>query len=174
MKGQIVEIPDFSPIYKEVAPDFTSKKELFRWKEAQRRYSLFDGFLVGDHSGTAHFKIGQRRGISVGGKKAPLYVIGIDERENRLFVGAGEHHPGLWTDLLTFPLEQVRMEAACSTSEMEQGIPLNLHYETNDVKTVLYVFDTTVYLEMEQPLPQNLIYQPMELYRGKNLFAKIN
>jgi len=99
-KGQIVEIPVESEIYRKETPAFHSKRDELVWKSGRRQYSLFDGFLVGEHDGAENFRLGQRKGINVGGKKEPLYVIGIDEKDNRIFVGAGSQHPGLLTQVI--------------------------------------------------------------------------
>ncbi|HET9812390.1 MAG TPA: tRNA 2-thiouridine(34) synthase MnmA [Sphingomicrobium sp.] len=46
-----------------------------------------DGRVLGQHRGVVHFTIGQRRGIEIGGQKAPLYVVGIDPDRRRVVVG---------------------------------------------------------------------------------------
>jgi tRNA-uridine 2-sulfurtransferase len=45
-----------------------------------------DGRRLGPHSGVHRFTIGQRRGLAVSGR-APLYVVAIDARDNRVVVG---------------------------------------------------------------------------------------
>ena len=45
------------------------------------------GNVLGRHSGVVHFTVGQRRGIEVGGQKAPLYVIRIEPEQARIVVG---------------------------------------------------------------------------------------
>lgn len=57
-----------------------------------------DGNVVGQHSGAHYFTIGQRKGLLVGGKAEPLFVIGTDVTRNVIYVGQGEQHPGLWRD----------------------------------------------------------------------------
>lgn len=46
-----------------------------------------DGRVVGRHPGYTHFTIGQRRGLGLS-SPAPLYVLSIDARANRVVVGA--------------------------------------------------------------------------------------
>jgi len=46
-----------------------------------------DGHVLGRHPGVIHFTVGQRRGIELGGRKEPLYVVRIDPEERRLVVG---------------------------------------------------------------------------------------
>lgn len=52
-----------------------------------------DGRVLGTHGGIAHFTIGQRRGIGVGGDAAggdPLYVVRLDAERARVLVGPRE------------------------------------------------------------------------------------
>jgi tRNA-specific 2-thiouridylase len=65
----------------------------------------FDGFnhkgiKVGEHDGAHFYTIGQRKGLGVGGKAEPLFVIGTDVERNIVYVGQGDSHPGLWRDEL--------------------------------------------------------------------------
>jgi tRNA-specific 2-thiouridylase len=48
------------------------------------------GEVVGTHLGHQHFTVGQRKGIGVGGRAVPLYVLGIDPAANRVTVGEKE------------------------------------------------------------------------------------
>jgi len=45
------------------------------------------GQVIGRHRGVVHFTVGQRRGIEVGGHKAPLYVVRIEPESARIVVG---------------------------------------------------------------------------------------
>ncbi|HEX2104077.1 MAG TPA: tRNA methyl transferase PRC-barrel domain-containing protein [Solirubrobacteraceae bacterium] len=48
------------------------------------------GRRVGRHRGHHEFTVGQRRGLGIGGKGAPLYVLRTDARANTVTVGARE------------------------------------------------------------------------------------
>ncbi len=58
-------------------------------------YTPGDGKVVGQHNGAHYFTIGQRKGLNVGGTEKPLFVIATDTKENVIYVGMGEDHPGL-------------------------------------------------------------------------------
>ncbi|WP_205479293.1 tRNA 2-thiouridine(34) synthase MnmA [Sphingomonas arenae] len=45
------------------------------------------GRVIGEHPGVVHFTVGQRRGITIGGQKEPLYVVRIEPETRRLVVG---------------------------------------------------------------------------------------
>lgn len=80
-KGDIIEI----------APDTQTKHDTYTPYQYQRT----DGEKVGEHNGAHFYTIGQRKGLGVGGKIEPLFVIGIDTIENIVFVGMGDNHTGL-------------------------------------------------------------------------------
>lgn len=63
--------------------------------------------LMGQHRGAHYFTIGQRKGLHVGGTGKPLFVIGTDTRENHIYTGLGEEHPGLLGYGLFVPKEDV-------------------------------------------------------------------
>ncbi|MCJ7420832.1 tRNA 2-thiouridine(34) synthase MnmA [Sphingomicrobium astaxanthinifaciens] len=46
-----------------------------------------DGEVLGEHPGTVHYTIGQRRGLEIGGQPEPLYVVAIDAAARRVVVG---------------------------------------------------------------------------------------
>ena len=45
------------------------------------------GEVVGTHAGHQHFTVGQRKGLGVGGRAVPLYVLSVDAGNNRVTVG---------------------------------------------------------------------------------------
>ncbi len=59
-------------------------------------YTPADGTLAGNHQGAHYFTVGQRRGLNVGGTAEPLYVIATDIKQNIVYVGMGDEHPGLY------------------------------------------------------------------------------
>ena len=69
-------------------------------------YNENDGEVVGTHVGAHFYTIGQRKGISVGGTKDPLYVISLDIKKNILYVGEGDNHPGLMRKVLSVKKSQ--------------------------------------------------------------------
>ncbi len=62
---------------------------------APYKYNPSSGPTIGKHDGAHFFTIGQRKGINIGGFREPLFVIGTDSRNNILYVGEGQDHPGL-------------------------------------------------------------------------------
>lgn len=177
-KGQIVEIPASSHHYTRDDVAFLSKKEQLQWKNHQRNYSLFDGFLVGEHNGTTHFKIGQRKGINVGGKAKPLYVIAIDNAENRLFVGEGDSHPGLLTAAISFSEKEIRWTdyLRLSKTNFNEELPIDVHSCILDhpISGVLYTIDNLFFLEFLTEIPVNIEDYPIDLSYENEIIAQIN
>ncbi|MBF26022.1 MAG: tRNA 2-thiouridine(34) synthase MnmA [Flavobacteriales bacterium] len=84
-KGDIIEISNKANLYK-----------LNIETGEERKYSISDGKKIGEHIGAHYFTIGQRKGLNIGGKKYPMFVIGTDVKTNTIFVGMGKNHPGLF------------------------------------------------------------------------------
>ena len=45
------------------------------------------GETLGEHKGIVHFTVGQRKGLDIGGRAEPLYVVGIDAESRSVRVG---------------------------------------------------------------------------------------
>ncbi|MBN2485177.1 MAG: tRNA 2-thiouridine(34) synthase MnmA [Bacteroidales bacterium] len=58
-------------------------------------YSKNMGKIAGEHAGAHFYTIGQRKGLNIGGRPEPLFVLSTDVVENIVFVGQGHDHPGL-------------------------------------------------------------------------------
>ena len=94
--GKVVEIDQNHPIFKEKQ---TSIYPISYHQEM--------GMVVGEHQGAHYFTIGQRKGLNIGGKANPLFVISTDVNENIIYVGQGENHPGLYRTSLTVDFDNV-------------------------------------------------------------------
>lgn len=53
------------------------------------------GVEVADHIGAHYYTIGQRKGLHIGGRPNPSFVIGIDTTTNIVYSGQLDEHPGL-------------------------------------------------------------------------------
>ena len=70
-------------------------------------YIALDGYVVGQHNGAHFFTIGQRKGLNVGGKAEPLFIIATDIKHNLIYVGQGVNHPGLYRKALFINKDEV-------------------------------------------------------------------
>jgi tRNA-specific 2-thiouridylase len=108
--GNIVEIPPDLPFYhtyNHMHREFLKTGRGLEDLSARFQYSDHDGKIAGTHQGAHFFTIGQRKGLNIGGRKEPLFVIGTDTMNNNLFVGMGHGHPGLNRWGLFIPSEDI-------------------------------------------------------------------
>ena len=78
-------VPDgkYSNLVRKLRPESVQKGDIYH----------VDGSYLGEHNGIIDYTIGQRKGIRIGGRKhvtendTKLYVISIDEKNNKIVVG---------------------------------------------------------------------------------------
>lgn len=99
-EGLIVQIPEDAAVYHESSPEFSDKVTALKYLATKRKYQISDGKVVGKHQGAHYFTKGQRKGLGVGGKAEPLFVIDTDVNENIIYTGQGKSHPGLYSKVL--------------------------------------------------------------------------
>lgn len=140
-EGRIIEIPREASVFQQVgAVSLEEESQAFV-------YQPEDGKEVGMHQGAHYFTIGQRKGLQVGGKAEPLFVIGSDVKNNVLYTGQGESHPGLYRQVLFIRKEEVHWVR--TDLQMDEG-------EERDYR---------VRIRYRQPLqPAQLFCQPEGLY----------
>jgi tRNA-specific 2-thiouridylase len=97
-EGRIIEIPSNAGVYKTANIDGLEENLILLTEPF--KYKPEDGIFVGNHQGAGFFTIGQRKGLHVGGKERPLFVIATDIEQNIVYVGQGEDHTGLYREAL--------------------------------------------------------------------------
>lgn len=74
--------------------------ETYRSRSAHQRKTRIKpnpwGCIAGKHDGAQFYTLGQRKGLAIGGHKRPVFVIATDIAANRIYVGEGEDHKGLF------------------------------------------------------------------------------
>jgi len=101
--GDIIEIPqNFSDANRsaEIAD------ELVRLSNPPA-FSSSMGKVIGQHQGAHYYTTGQRKGLGVGGKALPLFILETDALNNIVYVGQGENHPGLLRHALRVSPEEI-------------------------------------------------------------------
>jgi tRNA-specific 2-thiouridylase len=97
-RGDIIEIPKdserFSGHDRNISMDHPSDADL-EWASRPVRLTTSDGVIVGAHQGAHFYTIGQRKGLNIGGKPEPLFVVHTDVSQNIVYVGQGHDHPAL-------------------------------------------------------------------------------
>ena len=93
-KGKVIEIPNNLPAlvaYHEIEATIENLEKLvvpFEFKET-------DGIVVAEHQGAHFYTIGQRKGLQIGGRPEPSFVVQLDVVNNLVFSGQNENHLAL-------------------------------------------------------------------------------
>ena len=87
--------------------DQLDKYEKLEFLSTRISYKKNDGKLIGKHDGAHFFTIGQRKGLSIGGYKDPLFIISTNTSSNEIYVGEGKNHPGLLKKVLKIKFSEI-------------------------------------------------------------------
>jgi tRNA-specific 2-thiouridylase len=115
-------------------------------------YVKEDGQWTGKHQGAHFFTVGQRKGLNVGGKTEPLFVIATDVKTNRIYVGQGQKHPGLYRPgLKIIPLEihWVRRDLAMQVGESRSYL-VRIRYRQALQEGTLHMTDSGLYITFKE------------------------
>lgn len=93
-KGNVIEIPENLEIFREYN-EITNEISNVETLAAPFVYEPSDGEKVAEHQGAHYYTIGQRKGLNIGGRPEPSFVIGLDTTNNLVYSGQTEHHTGL-------------------------------------------------------------------------------
>lgn len=146
-EGNIFEIPEDSPLYKDSSDQ--SLEEML----TPVSYKISDGVFVGKHRGAHFFTIGQRKGLQIGGKKEPLFVIATDVEKNRIYVGQGQSHPGLFRMGLKIIFEEIhwiRPDLEMKIGE-KRDYMVRIRYRQALEKATLELHEDGMYIVFENP-----------------------
>ncbi len=145
--GDIVEIPADWKGYGSPR-DHSLQEAATPWQ-----YAPSDGVKVGEHDGAHFYTIGQRKGLHVGGKPEPLFVIATDVTENVVYVGQGQSHPGLYRRALRIRPEEmhwVSPDRVLPTGS-ERRFSMRIRYRQPLQGGVLHVVDDGGYILFDRP-----------------------
>lgn len=146
-KGKIVEIMSDWNGYKD-SPSLDNLEEA----SIPYNYKFNEGKVVGEHNGAHFYTIGQRKGLNVGGKPEPLFVINTDVENNIIFVGMGDSHPGLYRKVIhILPKEThwIREDLALKVGESRR-FDLRIRYRQPLQKATLTINENGTYLIFDQ------------------------
>jgi len=93
-KGSVIEIPEDLELFKtynSISPTIENVELL----SEPFIFSKDQGIEVQKHQGAHYYTIGQRKGLHIGGRPEPSFVIGIDTEDNVVYSGQKESHSGL-------------------------------------------------------------------------------
>ncbi len=94
--GQVIEIDENDPVLLDICRQFDElDKSMPERVCGEFDFSKMEGVAAGEHPGAHYYTVGQRKGLNIGGKLKPLFVLGTDVENNIVYVGQGHDHPGL-------------------------------------------------------------------------------
>ena len=131
------------------------------------------GPVVGRHSGAHFFTVGQRKGLLVGGKPLPLFVIGTDVATNTVYVGQGEGHPGLYRPcvwMLASEVHWVRTDLHLLPGA-SMRVMARIRYRQALVPATLTASETGLALEPDTPFKSVAAGQFAAWYDGNELLG---
>ncbi len=147
-KGDIIEIPRSHYKNCTTVKQGTPPEDYPGKVASPCRYTPGDGKRIGTHNGAWFYTVGQRKGLNVGGKKEPLFVIGTDTEQNIIYTGEGHSHPGLNRKGLFIRKEDVHwIREDLKLKEGESGEYLvRIRYRQPLQEATLYMRDNGLYI----------------------------
>lgn len=171
-KGNIIEIkedrPDFDS-YNKIPVDLAHVRELSQ----AYHYEPTEGMKVGEHAGAHFYTIGQRKGLHIGGRPQPSFVIGIDVETNTVYSGQTDAHPGLNKWALKIALNElhwVNPQFTLKTGE-QQAFDVRIRYRQPLQKATLTILDDAAYVLFEKKQKGITPGQFAAFYVGEELVA---
>ena len=137
------------------------------------RHQASDGFKVGRHNGAHFYTIGQRKGLQVGGKPEPLFVIATDVENNAVYTGQGQDHPGLYRKALHIRPDEmhwIRPDLALKPGE-NRRFDLRIRYRQPLQGGVLHLRDEGGYIVFDEPQRGVTAGQFAAWYDGEELIG---
>lgn len=171
--GTIVEIPATDPCYQQSFPEGLSQEELLQLQAKPFTYMVGQGKIVGQHQGAHYFTIGQRKGLNVGGTAEPLFIIATDVKENIIYTGQGQHHPGLFRQALHIQPHEVHWIREDLSFNIGESMPVEvrIRYRQPLQKATLYQFESGLYIAFETPQSAITQGQFAAWYHGEELLG---
>ena len=117
LRGDIVEIPETLPTFK-AYDRIPVQQEYIEQLAAPFSYTPDQGEVVTQHQGAHYYTIGQRKGLHIGGRPNPSFVIDTDVTTNTVYSGQNDDHPGLNRWALKIKQEDMHFVSSRFTSDL--------------------------------------------------------
>jgi len=153
-RGNIIEIARNSELYSNYPPTpdaFESVESYLQEVCKPFGYAENLGFKTGEHNGAHYYTIGQRKGLDVGGKPLPLFVLAINTTTNTVYVGQGKDHQGLFRKALfvkTDEIHWIREDLRMNIDEQREYM-VRIRYRQPLEKATLYMKKEGLYIVFE-------------------------
>jgi len=131
------------------------------------------GYFAGKHNGAHFYTIGQRKGLNIGGKEKPLYVVGMDIEKNVLYVGQGDDHPLLHRQALAIDameMHWIRPDLKLKNGE-KKAFSFRIRYRQPLQQGILYTFEKKSFIVFNEPQKSITPGQFAAWYQGNELIG---
>jgi tRNA-specific 2-thiouridylase len=150
-KGEVIEIPNELSSLKEYHQLDVSEKNVeyladsFRFKKEQ-------GIKVAEHDGAHFYTIGQRKGLHIGGRPLPSFVLQIDVENNIVFTGQGENHLGLNKRVLKIKNDEFHLVNPRKKNELlgSKSLMVRIRYRQPLQRAEIIIKDGFVYVVFDR------------------------
>ena len=170
--GPVIEVPSDLDQFKayETLQPIASNIELL---SKPFHFELTDGKEVTTHQGAHYYTIGQRKGLHIGGRPEPSFVIGIDTIHNIVYSGQNEQHPGLNRWALKLDENSISWVNKVQEFELKQLLPclVRIRYRQPLQKATLLKNDTGCYILFEHKQKGIAPGQFAAWYNGEELLG---
>lgn len=145
--GKIIEISELESQFKDysnIPIDLDHVIELSK----EFIYAPTMGTEVEKHIGAHYYTIGQRKGLHIGGRPNPSFVIGIDTQTNTVYSGQKDDHPGLnkWAlKIETTEMHWVNPDFAMNTGDKKE-FDIRIRYRQSFQKGTLTRLEDGYYI----------------------------
>ncbi len=150
IQGDVIEIPrglDQFSAYQNIAVIGDNVKILAE----PFSYTRDMGDVVTTHDGAHYYTIGQRKGLKIGGRPLPSFVIGLDVINNIVYSGMTDEHQGLNRYALKIELKDIHMISSRLKIKDLNFINLNvrIRYRQSFQKGKTYLKEDGLYVLFE-------------------------
>lgn len=154
-EGDIIEIPkDYPyPLVKSPDPDSPDFDDELRRFARPFSYRPWNGKTIGKHPGAHYYTIGQRKGLNVGGKPEPLFVLATDVERNFIYTGQGHDHPGLNRSALFIArseLHWIRVDQEARLNDVRRYL-VRIRYRQSLQEATFYFREKGLYIIFDVP-----------------------
>jgi tRNA-specific 2-thiouridylase len=173
-KGTVIEVDAQSAVYQDNPinlPVNGGESDVLSSISAPFNYAETDGEVIGEHNGAHYYTIGQRKGLNIGGKPKPLFIIDTNTETNTIYTGQGEDHPGLHRKGLLVAnkdIHWVRPDLTMQIGE-ERTYTAQIRYRQEPESAILYMRENGLYLIFKSPQKAIAAGQFVAWYDGDEL-----
>lgn len=151
-QGPIIEIPmdraQFTA-YIAITPSLSNVVELAR----PFTFEPSMGTQVATHQGAHYYTIGQRKGLHIGGRPEPSFVLATDTEKNIIYSGQTDEHPGLYRRALKLASNDINWIQRKNAEALKEGVQcsIRIRYRQALQEGTLIEVDGTLYILFQRP-----------------------